>query len=94
MLLKSEDEGGDLSDFITNGEWYLLGKFQKWSKKASGTKPICVSVRFETSVNCRRRCALHKFLCQQDTNAGFANISMRGLLIRAYLQGCLEQKTQ
>lgn len=25
LELKSE-EGGDLSDFITNGEWYLLGK--------------------------------------------------------------------
>lgn len=24
LVLNSED-GGDLSDFITNGEWYLLG---------------------------------------------------------------------
>jgi hypothetical protein len=22
----NSDEGGDLSDFITNGEWYLIGK--------------------------------------------------------------------
>lgn len=26
LVLKSE-EGGDISDFITNGEWFLLGKF-------------------------------------------------------------------
>ncbi|KAK6624547.1 hypothetical protein RUM44_011406 [Polyplax serrata] len=25
LVLKSEEGGGDLSDFITNGEWYLLG---------------------------------------------------------------------
>lgn len=25
-MLKDE-AGGDLSDFITNGEWYLIGKF-------------------------------------------------------------------
>lgn len=25
LVLKSE-EGGDLSDFITNGEWYLVGE--------------------------------------------------------------------
>ena len=25
LVLNSED-GGDLSDFITNGEWYLIGK--------------------------------------------------------------------
>ena len=25
LEMKSED-GGDLSNFITNGEWYLLGK--------------------------------------------------------------------
>lgn len=28
LVLKSE-EGGDLSDFITNGEWYLIGKHSK-----------------------------------------------------------------
>lgn len=25
-LVLNSEEGGDLSDFITNGEWYLLGK--------------------------------------------------------------------
>lgn len=25
LVLKSED-GGDLTDFITNGEWFLIGK--------------------------------------------------------------------
>lgn len=25
LVLKDEN-GGDLSDFITNGEWYLIGK--------------------------------------------------------------------
>lgn len=26
LILKSED-GGDISDFITNGEWFLIGKY-------------------------------------------------------------------
>lgn len=26
LILKS-DEGGDISDFITNGEWFLIGKY-------------------------------------------------------------------
>lgn len=35
-MLNSED-GGDLSDFITNGEWYLIGK---WGGKPSRSLPI------------------------------------------------------
>lgn len=26
LVLNSDDASGDLSDFITNGEWYLIGK--------------------------------------------------------------------
>lgn len=28
LILKSED-GGDISDFITNGEWFLIGKLMQ-----------------------------------------------------------------
>lgn len=26
-LVLKDEAGGDLSDFITNGEWYLIGEF-------------------------------------------------------------------
>lgn len=44
-LVLNSEAGGDLSDFITNGEWYLLGEY--FSLPIFGI--ICVK-------NCRDRC--------------------------------------
>lgn len=45
-LVLNSEAGGDLSDFITNGEWYLLGEYFSliWHNRCRNSRNRCMSV--------------------------------------------------
>ncbi|XP_025075030.1 acetylcholine receptor subunit alpha-type acr-16 [Pogonomyrmex barbatus] len=72
-LILNSEEGGDLSDFITNGEWYLIGEFHKASLRlVRSIGPRVLTSVYVCACICACAC-VRKEMCLQEAKNRISN---------------------
>lgn len=84
LVLNSED-GGDLSDFITNGEWYLIGGIYIFFKL------LILMCRSEKSESCFRKICIRVYfyrnrsrICRFDSGKTSSGVRVLALVLQCH----------